>query len=270
MTGNWTHIFFPTLTKTVTRVFYNLVSYFDRDVHLTFMNYGYIDLPGEHKYLDLTPAEEKHRYQVRLYHRIASAVDWSGKAALEIGSGRGGGAAFVMRNLKPKSLTGIDFSEKAIRFCKKYYSHIEGLEFVHGDAESLDFPDGSFDIVLNVESSLYYPNVPAFLQSVFRVLKPDGDFLYADIRYFEELPAWRQQIRRAGFEFVSEEDITQNTRTALALDQEHRRILIDKYVPKFLHPPFNKFAGTKARLSQGVPKPGERVYMNFVLKKPAS
>jgi SAM-dependent methyltransferase len=269
LAANWTHTFFPGTTKTLTRVFYDLVSHLDRDAHLLFMNYGYIGLEADSKHLDLSPDEEKHRFQVQLYHHIASAVDWSGKDALEVGSGRGGGAAFVKRHLKPKSLTGVDFSERAVRFCKRYHAHVEGLEFEHGDAESLRFPDESFDIILNVESSLYYPNVNAFLRNVFRVLKPNGYFLYADMRYFEELDNWRNRITNAGFEIVSEENITQNTRTALALDQEKRRNLIDRYVPKFLHLPFNKFAGTKPRLAHGAPKTSERVYMNFVLRKPA-
>jgi len=268
MQGNWTHAFFPALTKIVTRGFYELVSYLDRDEHLIFMNYGYVAIQGGDRGPVLLPHEEKHRYQIQLYDHIARAGDWPGKVALEVGSGRGGGAAYIKRKLKPQSLTGVDFSKRAVRFCKKYYSHYHGLDFVQGDAESLQFSDAFFDVVLNVESSLYYPNVPAFLRSVFRVLKPGGIFLYADIRYFEELPMWRQQLLSAGFELLSEEDITQNTRTALALDQDHRRKLIDEYVPRFLHPPFNKFAGTKPRLAQGTPRAGQRVYLNFVLKKP--
>ena len=268
MPANWTHIFFPNTTKTITRWFYDLVTHYDTDVHVVLMNYGYIDLDTSAPPIPLSGHDEKLRYQIQLYHHIAQAADWSGRDALEVGSGRGGGASYVMRTFRPHSLTGLDLSTRAVRFCKRHFADISGLSFVHGDAETLHFPDASFDIVLNVESSLYYPNVEGFLRSVHRVLKPGGTFLYADMRYLEQVETWRAQIRAAGFDVILEEDITPNARAALALDQKKRLELIDRYVPKFLHGPFLKFAGTKHQLAEGTtPKPGERVYFNFVLKK---
>ena len=268
MSANWTHTFFPALTKTITRWFYDLVTYFDTDVHLVLMNYGYIELDESAPPIPLSAQDEKLRLQIQLYHHIARAADWTGRDSLEVGSGRGGGASYVMRTFHPRALTGLDLSARAVRFCRRHFADIPGLAFIHGDAENLHFPDSSFDIVLNVESSLYYPNVDGFLCSVFRVLKPGGTFLYADLRYVEQVESWRKQIRAAGFELVREEDITPNTRTALALDQAKRLELIDRYVPKIFHAPFHKFAGTKPKLAEGSPKPGERVYLNFVLKKP--
>ena len=49
-----------------------------------------------------------------------------------------------------------------------------GLDFVHGDAESLPFSDGSFDAVINVEASHAYPRLTRFLEEVVRVLRPGG------------------------------------------------------------------------------------------------
>ena len=57
------------------------------------------------------------------------------------------------------------------------------------------FADNSFDILINVESSLYYPRVESFLREVVRVLKPSGYFLYADIRFVEEIEIWKKQLQ---------------------------------------------------------------------------
>jgi ubiquinone/menaquinone biosynthesis C-methylase UbiE len=51
---------------------------------------------------------------------------------------------------------------------------VTGLDFVHGDAESLPFSDGSFDAVINVEASHAYPRLTRFLEEVVRVLRPGG------------------------------------------------------------------------------------------------
>src|SRR5262245_37040444 len=74
-----------------------------------FMNYGYAPLAGEYP-LALEPADEPNRYSAQLYHYIASRTALVGLEVLEVGSGRGGGAAFVKRYLGPRKLTGVDFS----------------------------------------------------------------------------------------------------------------------------------------------------------------
>jgi len=109
---------------------------------------------------------------------------------LEVGSGRGGGAAYTKRRFEPKSMLGLDLSAKSVNFCNQYHS-IDSLSFTCGNAQSLPFDDNSFDVVLNVESSLVYPDVDRFLEEVVRVLRPNGYFLYTDIRYLEDIDNWR-------------------------------------------------------------------------------
>lgn len=257
--------------KALTRAFYNLISHFDLGDNLTFMNYGYLHLDPNSPPLELAPQDERYRYQIQMYAHIASAVDWAGRDALEVGSGRGGGAAYIQQHFHPRSMTGVDLSDKAVSFCKKHHGSIAGLRFMQGDAEALDFPDESFDIVMNVESSLYYPHVENFFKHVVRILKPNGHFLYADMRFLEEVHAWRGQLHATGLELLSEEDITANAKQALALNQDYIGGLIRKYVPGVLRPIFNRFGGADGgRLAAGAPGPGQRVYRFFVLRKPAA
>lgn len=254
--------------KIFTRIFYNLISNLDRDEQLVFMNYGYISFDLNHKPLELRPEDENFRYQIQMYHHIASAADWTGLDGLEVGSGRGGGASYIKRHFGPKSMIGVDLSDKAVIFCNQYHSSVEGLSFVQGDAEALQFSDKSFDIIINVESSLYYPNVENFFKHVARILKPNGYFLYADMRFHDEVANWQKQLKDIGLELLSEEDITKNARHALSLNQEFRRTLIEKYVPRFLHMLFTRFGGADGgRLAEDSPTHRKRVYKKFVFHK---
>ena len=253
---------FPSLYKTVTRGFYNLVSYVDRDENVTFMNYGYISLDSNSQPLELSPKEEIFKYQIQLYHYIASAIDWTGLDALEVGSGRGGGAWYLAREMRPANLCGLDLAPRAVDFCQRRYGEVKGLSFREGNAESLPFPAETLDIVLNIESSLYYQRIERFFSEVARVLKPGGSFLYADLRPPHQIAAWRAQLNATELRLEMEEDITGQVREALELDQERKRDLINRHIPKPLHFPFHVFAGL-----DGKPNLGDRIYLFFHLRK---
>jgi SAM-dependent methyltransferase len=256
------------LVKFITQMFYNLVSHLDRDSKLVFMNYGYTSFDPHHQPPELRPEDENFRYQIQMYHHIASSADWTGRDGLEVGSGRGGGAAFITRHFKPKSMTGVDLSDRAVAFCKRHHAAVQGLHFLQGDAEALRFPDESYDIIINVESSLYYPNVENFFQHVARLLKPNGYFLYADMRYLDEVENWRRQLRDTGLVVLSEEDITRNAKHALSMNQEFRNELVRKYVPGLLQKVFSRFGGADGgRLAGDSHTSEKRVYKKFVLQK---
>jgi len=254
--------------KVITQIFYNAISKLDRDKQLIFMNYGYISSDSHHAPLLLDSGDEHHRYQIQMYHHIAHSVTWDGLHALEVGSGRGGGASYIKRYFNPKSMTGVDLSNEAVDFCNRHHASVDGLRFIQGDAEALPFPDESFDILLNVESSLYYPNVEKFFNHVVRLLKPNGYFLYADMRFHDELDGWHRQLKDTGLDMLSEEDITQNARHALALNQEFRQNLVKRYVPRLFRPLFARFGGADGgRLGPDSHTPGKRVYKKFVFRK---
>ena len=259
-------LYLPRLGQLLTRISYEYFSMLDKDANLLFMNYGYAKLDSN-AHLNLALKDERHRYPIQLYDHIASSIDWSGLEGLEVSCGRGGGAHYIMQHYHAKSITGVDFSTQAISFCNRYYS-AEGLAFAHDDAESLRFPNHSFDVVINLEASFYYPNVERFFRNVVRVLRPGGYFLYADMRYVEEMEAWRTQLRNTGLKCLSEEDITHNVLRALDLDQNYRRTVIEQYVPKLFHKYFYRWAGvTGANLARGESKAGKRVYLFFVFQK---
>ena len=153
----------------------------------TFMNYGCVTSDGPKLALD--PAEESDRFCIQLYHRVASAIDLAGQSVLEVGSGRGGGASFIARYHRPTKIIGADFSPQAVALCQQLHATVANLTFTVGDAEHLPFPDASFDVVVNVESSHCYGHVDKFFAEAARVLRPGGHFLYTDFRPATEIPA---------------------------------------------------------------------------------
>ena len=257
---------FPNVKSWLTRLQYELISMLDKDRNAIFMNFGYTSHQKGNDLLPLAVEDEIHRYPLQLYHHVAKSIDWSGRDALEVSSGRGGGANFIMRHFKPRSYTGVDFSTRAIEFCRTHYKH-DGLKFHHGNAEALAFPDNSFDVVMNVEASLYYPNITKFFEHVKRVLKPDGYFLYTDLRYEEKVEIWHAQLKNMGLKLIKEEEITENVLKAMEMDRERRMQLVDKYVPAILRKSFYHFAGLTPDSPDGMPHLDNRRYWYFVLQK---
>jgi len=252
----------PRLKRSVWRILYQYVTGLDKEAQVIFMNYGYA---SESEKIKLRKIDEKNRYCIQLYHHVASAINLKDKDLLEVGCGRGGGSYYIVRYFKPSSMTGVDFSGKSIEFCKKFYS-VKGLSFYVGDAESLPFEDNKFDAVINIESSHCYGNMNQFLREVFRVIRPDGHFLFADFRKKDEINNLRNQLARSGFELIKEERITQNVLRSLELDNNRKLKLIQK-VPKILHKSFSDFAGLKGTETYESFRRGDREYFNFVLKK---
>lgn len=259
--------YLPGFVRFVTRLNYGYISRMDRRSELLCLNYGYHDATYDVKPLQLPAMFQAHRYQVQMYDHVARAVSLEGLDVLEVGSGRGGGAGYLAGHFSPRSFVGLDLAKEATDFCRRHYD-VPGLSFRSGNAELLPFASDHFDVVLNVESALDYPRVERFYSEVARVLKPGGYFLYADIRYFEEMPTWRRQLREQGLDQIGEEDITPHVRKALALDYDRKLQLVAAHVPWFLRGHFGDFAGLSgAGLYRDQPENGTRVYLNFVFRK---
>ncbi len=123
---------------------------------VTFLNYGYEGDPPLNLPLDENDAA--NRYSINLYNQVASQIDLAGKKVLECSCGHGGGASYIMRTFYPAEYTGLDYNPDGVAYCTEHHK-LPGLNFVHGNAEDLPFPDNSFDAVVNVEASHAYPTL---------------------------------------------------------------------------------------------------------------
>lgn len=127
------------LKKFIWKRWYNLLTSNVANNKITFMNYGYVDLEQDIKPL-LSEYKQEEVYCARLYQHVANAIPLNRLDVLEVGCGRGGGSSYITRYLHPKTMTGVDFSERNIKFCQKNHV-IPQLNFCIGDAESLEFAD---------------------------------------------------------------------------------------------------------------------------------
>ncbi len=66
--------------------------------------------------LPLEPSDKPHRHCIQLYHRTATQADLSGKKVLEVSRGHGGGAAYLVRTLRPAAYTGPGLQARRHRF----------------------------------------------------------------------------------------------------------------------------------------------------------
>lgn len=231
-----------------------------------FMNYGFQRTGSPDKSLELEPADEPERYCIQLYHHVAAAIDMKGLDVLEVGSGRGGGASYIRRYLKPRSVTGVDFSPKAVEFCRHTYA-IDGLSFAVGDAESLPFEDASFDAVINIESSHCYGSMAAFFGQVKRVLRPGGHLLHADLCPYTDAHMLRRLLEESGLTILEAEDITASVVRAMELDSARKVALIQSQMPRWLRKPFQEFAGVQGVGANELFRGGALVYMRHRLQK---
>jgi SAM-dependent methyltransferase len=242
----------PTTTERITDASYRMYKAFINKIwypfltrrlsaeDVTFLNYGYEDDPPLSLALDAS--DEPNRYSINLYHQVATQVDLAGKKVLEASCGHGGGASYLTRTLKPASYTGLDYNPDGVAYCHKHHP-LPGLDFVHGDAESLPFGDESFDAVINVEASHAYPQLYRFLAEVARVLRPGGDFLYADFRASHEFPGWDGALAEMPLRQVSTRVINDSVVRSLDNNAQRSLDLISHRLPKFLRPFSRHFAG---------------------------
>ena len=238
-----------------------------RDVESwTFMNYGYADIDAGAAKLPLHPCDEVERYCVQLYHQAVAALDLRNKDVVEVSSGRGGGASYVKRYLQAKTVTAVDLSPNQIDFCRRVH-RVPGLRFLQGAAEDIPLPDECVDAIVNVEASCLYEDTDTFFSEVFRLLRPGGQFAYADIHLTKDVDDLLAKLARSGLQIRTHQDISENVILALEVDHDRRVAGLKQMAPFFLRGLLKSFAGTRGtRIPNGLAD-GSMMYLSFVLSK---
>ncbi len=114
------------------------------------------------------------------FRNIAGSHGWPYPTALELGCGTG----FFLLNLK---LAGVldeghvtDLSPGMVEVAKRNATHLGfDLEGRVADAETLPYPDDSFDLVIGHAVLHHIPDLDQAMAEVLRVLKPGGRFVFA-------------------------------------------------------------------------------------------
>jgi len=96
-----------------------------------------------------------------------------GKRVLDIATGTGfSTATFAQFGAE---VTGIDITDYAVRATKRLFA-LRGLtgEILQMDAQTLEFPDNSFDFVCAHGCLMHMPDTDKAVREIYRVLKPGG------------------------------------------------------------------------------------------------
>lgn len=248
--------------RRLNRAVYNFLSRRGDRARITFLNFGYAPVTA-------AVADAFARPKAQLYEEVVGPAELAGKDILEVSSGRGGGAAHLVRRHRPRSYVGLDLSDRAVAFCQAHHAE-PGLTFLCGDAEALPFNASRFDAVLNVEAAMNYSSMDRFVQEVYRVLRPGGSFLFADQCAAGDAADLTAALVRPGFEIERERDITANIVAALDESTERTTALIDTLVVRPLRPLVQQFAGVRGTIVYRRFASGELRYKLFALRKPVA
>lgn len=119
-----------------------------------------------------------------------------GQSILDIGCGAGFDVLVAARLAGPRGrVVGIDVTLRMVEKAKEHLSRL-GLKqaaFQMGEAEALPFPDKDFDAVISNGVLNLTLDKDKAVKEIFRVLKPGGRLMVADMVLVEALPPEREQ-----------------------------------------------------------------------------
>jgi ubiquinone/menaquinone biosynthesis C-methylase UbiE len=127
--------------------------------------------PGSRRFYELV---EEHRYKKEWHIPVAAGfAEAKNLNVLEIGCGLGtDGAQFAKAGA---NYTGVDLTEAAVELAQRRFElfDLPGT-FRVADAEHLDFPENSFDLVYSHGVLHHTPDTAAAVREIHRVLRPGG------------------------------------------------------------------------------------------------
>jgi ubiquinone/menaquinone biosynthesis C-methylase UbiE len=177
--------------------------------HAIFLNFGYLSDGTPQSAVIELPEHTLNRHAFMLVLEMIGDCNLTDSKILDTGCGRGGTIFVITEYFHAKEITGLDLSSEAIAFCKTHYDY-DQVRFFEGDSENMPFEDSAFDIVTNVESASAYPNIYAFFEEVYRVLKVGGYFVYTDLLPTSLIPSYLSALQEMGFSIEINRNITHN------------------------------------------------------------
>ncbi len=112
-------------------------------------------------------------------HVVAFAGVARGERVLDVGTGTGVVALTAAR--AGAAVTGLDLTPELLVQARdnECIAGLDGIEWTEGDAESLPYPDASFDVVLSQFGHMFAPRPEVAAAEMRRVLKPGGRIVFA-------------------------------------------------------------------------------------------
>jgi ubiquinone/menaquinone biosynthesis C-methylase UbiE len=165
----------------------------------------------------------------------------AGEELLEIGGGMGTDLAQFAKH--GAHVTDLDLSSGHLELAKESF-RLRGLtgRFVLHDAETLPFPDNSFDVVYSNGVLHHTPNTRDVVAEIRRVLKPGGKaiiMMYAE----NSLHYWRNLVWAIGLKEGQLQDFSMGEIMSRSVERSDHgaRPLVKVYTPSALRRMFHAF-----------------------------
>ncbi len=99
---------------------------------------------------------------------------------LEAGSGNGFNTLHLAKKHPQRQFVGIDLTAQHIAAAREAAHGLTNLEYIEGDYEAIDFPDGHFDLAFGVETFCQTADMQQALKEIARALRPGGRLVVVD------------------------------------------------------------------------------------------
>jgi SAM-dependent methyltransferase len=150
---------------------------------------------------------------------------------LDVGCGGGWLVREIAARVPKGHVLGMDVSDEMVNRARRNAVGLRNVEFSVGGVDSVPCNANSFDKVISVESSYYWPDPAAGIREIFRVLRPGGSAwilinYYRDNLYCHQwsksfaIPTqllsakeWAELFRSAGFAAVAHQRVADPTPT---------------------------------------------------------
>ncbi|MFZ0640802.1 MAG: methyltransferase domain-containing protein [Candidatus Acidiferrales bacterium] len=149
-----------------------------------------------------------------------------GETILDVGCGGG----WLVRELAPRvpqgRAIGMDLSDEMVERARRASSNVRNAEFIVGSVDTIPREPNSFDKVISVESSYYWPDPAAGIRDIFRVLRPGG-LAWILINYYRDNPYCHQwaKLIQIPMHLLSGDEWAKLFRSAGFSEVIHRRIV---------------------------------------------
>ncbi|MBC7434314.1 MAG: class I SAM-dependent methyltransferase [Rubritepida sp.] len=120
-------------------------------------------------------------------------------AVVDVGFGFGDQDLLWMERFAPRHITGLNVTPVQVRLARQRVRRrgmADRITLIEGSATAMPLPDTCCDIVTAVECAFHFQTREKFLAEAFRLLRPGGRLVLADvIRAAPEPDGWRRRVQ---------------------------------------------------------------------------
>ena len=104
---------------------------------------------------------------------------------LDVGCGAGWLARLIAEQVPEGRVVGVDISDEMVRRARRNNAHVENAMFAIGAADEIPWDANFFTHAISVEAAYYWPDPPAALREIRRVLR-EGGTAWLLLNYYRE------------------------------------------------------------------------------------